>query len=128
MALTIGSVEADAGMSQLVYLEMDIQLSPPLQNAIDQAEEEADAKAAAENALAEARNGWKKLSYAIAKGVINHILTNMEITGIETEGDVSTSISGDTGATDGHVHTVGLTGGQLEFLATQSNDGVGHVE
>ncbi|MCZ6817979.1 MAG: hypothetical protein O7G31_00620 [Calditrichaeota bacterium] len=128
MALTIGSVEADAGMSQLVYLEMDIQLSPPLQNAIDQAEEEADAKAAAENALAEARNGWKKLSYAIAKGVINHILTNMVITGIETEGDVSTSISGNTGETDGHLHTVELTGGQADFLATQSNDGVGHVE
>lgn len=127
MALTIGSVEADAGMSQSLYLEMDIQLSPPLQNAIDQAEE-ADAKAAAENALAEARNGWKKLSYSIAKGVINHILTNMVITGIETQGDVSTSISGNTGETDGHDHTVSLAGEQAAFLATQSNDGTGHVE
>lgn len=128
MALGIGSTKADSGMSQAIYQEMDKQLSPPLQEAVDSAE--GDAKVKAQEALDGAREGWKKLSYAIAKGVIEHIQTNMEIVGIQTQGNVSAAVEGNTGPANpaNHVHSVDLTGSQNNLVFTQSNDGTGHVQ
>ena len=86
MALEIGSEEADSGMSQAIYEQIDYYLSPALEEAVDSAEDAA--KAAAQEALDAAREGWKKLSYAIAKGVIEHIKAHLEIHDIETAGEV----------------------------------------
>lgn len=128
MALETGSVQANSGMSQAIYREIDGQLSPPLQQAVNNAQGEARTKA--QEALDEARQGWKKLSYAIAKGVIEHIISNIEIRGVRTRGDVSTTVKGSTGAAGPgpHSHTVGLSGKQTGVVLTQSNDGTGLVK
>lgn len=127
MALIIGSVNADAGMSLAIYLEMDKQLSPPLQTAVDNAEGEAKVKA--QEALDGARDGWKKLSFAIASGVINHITANMEIFGVATRGNVNAVVQGNTGSADpsNHLHNVNLSGVATNVTFTQSNDGIGRV-
>lgn len=128
MGLIVGSTNAGSGMSQAIFQEMDDQLSPPLQKAVDEAPDDT-VKKGAQTALDEARNSWRKLSYAIAKGVVDHITANMEIVGIETQGDVNTSVQGATGSADParHLHTVNLTGEENDVIFVQSNDGTGHV-
>lgn len=94
------------GMSNEIYLVMDELLSPPLQEAIDTATE--DTRDGAVQALTEARKGWKKLSYAIASGVVEHLRNNLVIQDIRTTGNVTININDDTD--DGGVgHTHNLT-------------------
>lgn len=128
MALMIGSKNADSGMSKLIYVEIDKLLSPPLLKAIQDASSD-DIEQEAQKALIAARQGWQKLSYAIAKGVIDHIKTNIEIFGIETQGDVNTSVKGTTGTgyPNSHYHNVDLSGEEEDVIFVQSNDGTGHV-
>lgn len=122
----------DIGLDRVIYTGMDKLLSPPLIEAVEAANEAT--KPAAEKALTEARLGWEKLSYAIAKGVVEHIIANMEIYDIQTQGDINTTVSGDTGEAledlsdpYRHDHDVDLSGVQNNVLFTQSNDGTGHV-
>jgi len=93
MALTVGDKDASAGMTKAIYDALRAIL-------------EDDLKSLGEDKLAPIREGWKKIAYAVAKGVIEHIQTNMEITGIQTQGIVSGT----------------------NVVLTQSNDGTGHVE
>ncbi|MGA3244204.1 MAG: hypothetical protein ABSE41_06295 [Bacteroidota bacterium] len=128
MALIIGSEDAAGGMSLLIYQELDRLLSPSLQQAVNTAQDEA--KKGAQEALDGARAGWKKLSYAIANGVIAHILTNLEICGVATHGNVSGAVvSGNTGTAlpNNHSHSVNLSGIQNNIVFTQNNDGTGHI-
>ena len=127
MALIIGSENADTGMSQAIYLEMDRLLSPPLQEAVDKAQ--GAAKTEAQKALDEARKGWKKLAFAIANGVINHIVANMEIFDITTRGDVTTSVQGNTAVANpgNHQHNINLVGTASNIVFTQNNNGTGRV-
>jgi len=127
VALVIGSVDADSGMSKAIYDEVDALLSPPLQQAVDDAT--AEAKPKAQEALDAARDGWKKLSFAIATGVVDHLLANLEVVGVETRGNVSASVSGSTApaAPGPHTHTVSLPATQSNLTLTQSNDGTGRV-
>ena len=112
MGLEIGDITATSGMTKAIFDEIDPQLSDGL----------------SETDLETLRPSWKKLAYAIAKGVIEHIKSNMEIKGIETTGSVNASVEGDTGEANGHMHPVSLAGEQSDVDFTQSNDGVGHVE
>jgi hypothetical protein len=120
MLLNFGSEEADAGMSQAIYQELDRLLSPPLQAVVGDPN-------AVQAALDGARTGWKKLSYAIAKGVIEHLMANMEIVGIQTRGNVNVPVSGNTNVVSGHQHSVSISGVQNNVVFTQSNDGTGHI-
>jgi hypothetical protein len=118
---------AVTGMSAAIFAVMDELMAPPLQQAVADASE--DAKPAAQDALEQARHGWKKLSYAIAQGVIEHIKANMEIQGIQSEIDVGSSnriASGDTDPADSHTHPVSIpVAGTL--VVVQSDDGTNHV-
>jgi hypothetical protein len=117
MALTIGNKAATTGMSKDIYdtlrtvLEEDL---PP-----DLREDDLEAM----------RESWKKIAFAVATGVIEHIKANMEINGIETRGDVTTSVNGNTNpaAPGAHTHGVGLAGNATSVTFTQSNDGTGLV-
>jgi hypothetical protein len=129
MTLVVGSVNADSGMSKAIYDQIDPLLSPPLKQAVDAAS--GDPKVKAQEALDAARDGWKKLAFAIATGVIGHILSNMEVTGIVTKGNIAASVSGATAPAPGpgpHPHTVSLTASQSDVTFTQSNDGTGRVK
>ncbi len=61
MALQIGNQEATEGMAKVIYESIRDVVKPP----------------------DDATSQIKKLSYAIAKGVIEHIQSNAEITGVE---------------------------------------------
>ena len=128
MALLPGDTSASNGMSKAIFQEMDQQLSLPLIKGIEDAKDN-DVKEAAIKALRDARDGWRKLSYCIAKGVIDHIKANMEIFGVETQGDITTSVAGNTGSSppSNHHHSVNLSGVQNKVTFVQSNDGTGRV-
>ena len=127
MGLDFGNKNATHGMSKAIYLEINEQLSPPLQTAVNDATGETKKKA--QEALNEARECWKKLSFAIAKGVVTHIISNMEISGIKTKGKVRATVSGNTSTDDtGHVHSINLKGDQNNVEFEQSNPGTGLVE
>lgn len=128
MALIIGSEKADAGMSQAIYQEMDNVLSPPLQKAVEDAQGD-DAKKAAQKILNDARTLWKKLAFAVASGVINHITANMEVFGVTAKCNVTTAVTGNTGpaAPENHQHNVNLSGIANDVIFTQNNDGIGRV-
>lgn len=127
MALTVGSTAADAGMSKAIYDAINKQLAPPFQDAVNNAS--GDAKAKAQEALDAAQDGWKKLAYAIAQGVIGHITANMEIYNITTQGNIPGSMKGKTGAAEpaAHQHTVDLSTIANNVVFAQNNDGTGHV-
>ena len=134
MALKDHVEEAIKGMRQAIYLELDRKLSPPLQEVIDLADGEVKEKA--QDALDKARIGWDTLASAIATGVINgmikHIEANMEIFGINVQGEVTTTIKGETSPIDpdnltNHQHAVNLSGTAEEVVFKQNNDDTGHV-
>jgi hypothetical protein len=87
MALTIGSGAADTGMSKAIFDQLDTLLAPPLQAVVDAAD--AAGKPAAQATLAAARDGWRHLAFAIATGVVNHLLGNLEVTGVSAGGAVT---------------------------------------
>ncbi len=101
MALKAGDPTATSGMTQTIYEQIRAQIEPSLgeMNAND---------------LETIQTGWKKLSYAIAKGVIDHIKQNMEIHGIETKGNISADIKNNKAT-------------QNDVVFSQSDDGKGHV-
>lgn len=128
MALLSGDTSAANGMSKAIFEEMDRYLSPPLIKAIEDAKDD-DVKESAIKALQDARDGWRKLSYCIAKGVIDHIKANMEVFGVETQGNIRTSVVGNTGSSppNNHYHSVNLSGVEEKVTFVQSNDGTGRV-
>jgi hypothetical protein len=76
------------------------------------------------------RKNWQKLAYAIATGVTDYIKTNMEIVGITTQGNVNTTVQGNTGPANpvaNHLHNVSLSGVATNVTFIQSNDGTGRV-
>lgn len=144
MALKTGELKPDEnegiilneGMSLGIYKKLDFYLSPPLQEAINKAkklgkkEGKEKAVAAAQKALDKARQGWKKLAYSIAFGVIEHIKSNMEIKGITTRGNVTIDVQGNTKpeVVGGHTHPVDISSTKENVVFTQNNDGTGHVQ
>jgi len=118
MGLKIGDLTASSGMSKAIFDKLNDILSPPLEDT------------SAED-MEKIRDSWQKLAYSIAKGVIEHIKANMEIYGIQTQGDINTTVTGDTGEAlshpNNHDHEVNLPGAQNDVILTQSNDGTGRV-
>jgi len=127
MALSPGSAAADSGMAKAIYDQIDPLLSPPLQKAVDQAT--GDAKAGAQQALDGARDGWRKLSFCIAAGVISHLKSNLEINGVQISPTVNAPVSGQTGpaAPNQHQHQVSLAAVEVGLTFPQSNSGTGLV-
>lgn len=127
MALIAGSVAADSGMSKAIYDQVDLLLSPPLQKAVDQAT--GDAKVKAQQALDGARDGWRKLSFCIATGVISHLKSNLEINGVQTSPTVNAPVDGQTGPAppNQHQHQVSLAAAQVGIKFSQINNGTGLV-
>lgn len=126
MALVAGSAAADSGMAKAIFEQVDPLLSPPLKQAVAQAA--GDAKTQAQQALDAAREGWRKLSFCIATGVIEHLISNLEIHGVQTSGTLNAPVAGATGQAppSQHQHQVSLAA-QAGVTFSQSNDGTGLV-
>jgi hypothetical protein len=93
--------DATEGMTKAIYDALKQDLEDSLKNLT------AEQRAPIEE-------NWKKMSHAIAKGVIDHIKSNMEINGVQTKGNISASVSGGVAT-------------QVGVVFTQSNDGAGRV-
>lgn len=114
MSLKIGDKNATSGMTKAIYEKLYNLLSPPMDGMKPEDFERV-------------KEGWQKLAYAISKGVIEHIKSNMEIKDIHTKGDVTTPIDLYTSTVSLHKHRVtkDVTASGVTF--TQSDDGAGHV-
>jgi hypothetical protein len=115
MALIIGDQTAGTGMSKAIYDQLQSVLEPALGGL-------------SAEARSQLHEGWQKLAYAIARGVIEHIMANMEVVGIQTQGNVNAPVQGNTSSVSGHQHGVNLAGVQNNLVFTQSNDGTGHIK
>ncbi len=115
MSLNPGNASATSGMAQSIYDH----LRPALEESMELSEEE----------LEPVRESWQKMSHAIAEGVIEHLLANLEVHGIETRGNVGAAVSGTTGAADpaSHTHAISLNGVASDVTFTQNNDGTGRI-
>jgi hypothetical protein len=114
-------------MAKAIYDQIERLLSPPLQNAVVQTK--GDAQAAAQQALDKAQEGWRKLSFCIATGVINHLISNLEIHGVQTSGTLNAPVDGQTGPAQPsqHQHQVSLAAAQVGITFSQINNGTGLV-
>ena len=115
MALIVGDVTASSGMSKVIYDQVRQVMEP-----ID---------GVSEQDMAPIRDSWKKLSYAVAKGVIEHIKMNMEVGGVTTQGNVNTSVQGSTAGAQpsNHTHSINLNGMDNNVEFSQNNNGTGLV-
>ena len=118
MTLSVGNKDATTGMTKAIY--------DALREAL-----EADLGELSEEQRTPIRASWKKMAYAIAKGVIEHIVSNMEVYGITTQGDVSTTVEGNSASAlpipNDHSHSISLSGVASDVVFTQNNDGTGLV-
>jgi hypothetical protein len=116
MSLQIGDTSATSGMTKAIYDQMAAVLEPGLDGL-------------EEGKKTPIRENWKKTAFAVAKGVIEYMVANMEIFGVTCRGDISAGVSGSTGPAPpgAHAHTVSLAGTQTNVVFTQNNDGVGRV-
>lgn len=89
MALQVGDQAATAGMAKAIFDKLDEALGPNIESMEPAARETV-------------RDGWRKLAFAIAGGVVNHITANMEIFGIQVGVQTGTGAT-QTGPTTGHV-------------------------
>jgi hypothetical protein len=62
MSLNAGDREATQGLTAAIYTALDAELRPPLEDAETKPED-----------ITQSQEAWKKLSFAIATGVINHL-------------------------------------------------------
>ncbi len=80
MSLEIGNITANTGMSKSIYDQINTVLSPSL----DEMSEEG---------MEIIRESWQKLAFAVATGVVEHIKSNMEISGVDVSiNDVSRTV------------------------------------
>jgi hypothetical protein len=105
MAMQIGDDQASSGMAKSIYDQMDEVMKPTVPPA----------------SLEDARKGWKKLAFAIAAGVVTHLKSNMEISNIQTQGDINAAV---TGTASGTTVTGKATG---SLTAKQTGPVTGHV-
>ena len=113
MALQIGDINASFGMSKAIYDELNNILSPPLDGTPSEE-------------MTKIRDAWRQLAFAVAKGVISHIKSNMEISGVEVSiNDVSTNVNVTTSCPSGTGTGTGTGSGSA--TGQQSNSGTNLV-
>jgi hypothetical protein len=106
MAMQVGSNDATSGMTKDIFDAIDQIMNPTIPP----------------GNLEDARMGWKRLAFAIATGVVAHLAKNMEIGGIQTQGSVTTTV---TGAVSGTAVTGTGTG---SVTSNQIGSTSGHVK
>ena len=122
MGLKYGSVEDISWMSLTIFQAMDEVLSKHLLDAIENAE--GDEKEMLVQALLGAQENWRKLAYCIAKGVIDHITSNMEVCAIRAGTD------GEAGIPEEDIQMVGTQdpASPCGVIFEETEDGISYVE
>ena len=78
MAMEIGDTGALGGMTKDIYDKLNELLMPKVPP----------------EALQAAQLGWKEIAFAVATGVVNHLVDHLEITGLKVSGNASLAVSG----------------------------------
>lgn len=78
MALDVGDEQATSGMSKAIFDALSKALAEP---------------------PPDVQTSWQKLSFAIATGVVAHLKSNLEITGVSCTGTATTSVTGQVNGT-----------------------------
>lgn len=118
MAMEVGNLNAQSGLTRQIFEELRAVYEPDVIDDVDG------------ETLETLRAAWRKLAFAVAKGVVEHLRDNLEIHDVRTRGNVATEISGTTAAADpapGHTHGVELVGEQ-NGLELDQIPGTGRVE
>lgn len=74
MPLEFGNPHATEGMAGAIYEYMDDQLRPPIEDAL----EDVDDPQKRVEVLRKARKTWRKISYAVARGVTEYLVRDPE--------------------------------------------------
>ena len=114
MALSIGDVGATTGMAAAIYDQIRANLEPGMD---DLAPEDLEA----------VRASWRKLAHAIATGVVEHLLSNLEIRDVRTRGDLDVAVSGSTATASGHQHGAGTLAAAQSGVTFDQVSGTGSV-
>jgi hypothetical protein len=78
MALDVGDSGATAGMTKDIYEKLNELLMPSVPP----------------EGLGDAQKVWKQLAFAIATGVVGHVLANLEVRNVTVAGNVTLPVSG----------------------------------
>jgi hypothetical protein len=81
MALVIGDQGATTGLTKDIFDQFD---------AILMSDE--DKSKLKPPDLEKVRDGWRKLAFAIASGVVNHLKASMEVKGIQASGTIDVNV------------------------------------
>jgi hypothetical protein len=104
MALQPGNEDASSGMSQKIYEK----INEVMKEGIGQA------------TLPDMQKSWKKLAFAIATGVIEHLKSDMEIKGVQSSGNISAPVT-----SSGGTNVIGTATGSV--TTNQTSPFTGHV-
>ncbi len=108
MALIVGDEQATTGMSKAIYDQINQMLSPSIPSSPP-------------DLLPKVQANWKQLAFCIATGVIAHLKSNLEITGLQVTGNINATVTGTAGPTP----VTGTATGSL--TSTQSGATIGLV-
>ncbi len=100
MALEAGDITASFGMSKAIYEQLDKNLMT-----------DDDKSRLKPDELKTIQDGWRKLAYALAQGIVDYLPSNLEIRNADPDGKVTVSVSGKTGqgGADNHDHSIDIT-------------------
>ena len=104
MAVSIGDQAASSGMSKAIYDQLNQLLSPAIKDP---------------PTLAKAQTSWQQLAFAIATGVVNHIVSNMQVSGIQVSGTINAPVTPTGGGA-----AIGTATGSLTSTQTGSTTGL----
>jgi hypothetical protein len=97
MALQIGDQGATTGMTKEIYDKLNEVLMPKVPS--DQ--------------LADAQKGWKELAFAIATGVVTHIVEQAEVAGLAVSGNATLTVQGNQATGSVNLNQTGVTTGLI---------------
>ena len=107
MALVIGNQGATSGLTKEIFDQFDAILMS-----------DDDKSKLPPDDLEKVRDGWRKLAFAIATGVITHLKTSMEVKGIQASGTINVDVK--NGGS-----TIGTANGPVSV--TQTGPITGHI-
>jgi hypothetical protein len=95
--MVIGDETAASGMAKDIYDKLNELLKGPVP-ASD---------------LADAQKVWKQIAFGVATGVVNHLLANLEITGVSVSGQANLPVAGNAAAGTVTLSQSGTTNGLI---------------
>lgn len=98
-----GDITANSGMAKAIFDQLQANLKDELGDISD-------------DDLTKTLDSWKRLSHAIAVGVVTHIRSNMVVLDVNSDAIPVRAVSGTTALESGHAHNAGTLSVTLDNL------------